>query len=142
MSGCGPHSEPGRGGIAAPAHVLDHPLGPQRLIQVVGVSPGHCFEHRIRPSGQPDTHGTPIDACRKAAEKSDLCPDHAGHVVQDLGRQLFGMGALIHRLDLDISAHGQRAGWHSVATSAVPGREAGAPVWQCSRWRKLRDIRS
>ena len=62
MSGCGPHSEPGRGGIAAPTHVLDHPLGSQRLVQVVGVCPGHCFEHCICPSGQLDAHGHPIDA--------------------------------------------------------------------------------
>ena len=62
MSGCGPHSEPGRGGIAAPTHVLDHSLGSQRLVQVVGVCPGHCFEHCICPSGQLDAHGTPIDA--------------------------------------------------------------------------------
>jgi hypothetical protein len=62
MSGCGPHSEPGRGGIAAPPHVLDHSLSSQRLVQVVGVCPGHCFEHCKCPSGQLDAHGTRIDA--------------------------------------------------------------------------------
>ena len=62
VSGRGPHSEPGRGGIAAPAHVLDHSLGSQRLVQVAGVRPGHCLEHCICPSGQLDAHGTPIDA--------------------------------------------------------------------------------
>ena len=60
MSGCGPHSEPGRGGIAAPTHVLDHSLGSQRLVQVVGVCPGHCFEHCICPSGQLDAHAPPL----------------------------------------------------------------------------------
>ena len=88
MSGCGPHSEPGRGGIAAPTHVLDHSLGSQHLVQVVGVCPGHCFEDCRCPSGQLDADGTPIDASGQATEKSDLCPDHAGHVVQDLGRQI------------------------------------------------------
>ena len=58
----GQASEPGRGGIAAPAHVLDHSLGSQRLVQVVGVCPGHCLEHCICPSGQLDEHGAPIDA--------------------------------------------------------------------------------
>ncbi len=43
MSGCGPHSKPGRGGIAAPTHVLDHSLGSQRLVQVVGVCPGSAL---------------------------------------------------------------------------------------------------
>src|SRR5918992_3779983 len=37
-----------------------------------------------------------MEASGEATEKRDLCPDHAGHVVQDLGRQLFGMGALVH----------------------------------------------
>jgi hypothetical protein len=29
----------------------------------------------------------------KATEKSDLCPNLAGHVVQDLGRQIFRTSA-------------------------------------------------
>ena len=62
MGGCGPHSEPGRGGIAAPTHVRDHSLGSQRLVEVVGVCPGLGFEHGICPSGQLDAHGTRIDA--------------------------------------------------------------------------------
>ena len=62
MSGCGPHSEPRRGGVAVPTHVLDDPLGSQRFAQVVGVCPRLCFEHRICPSGQLDTHRTCIDA--------------------------------------------------------------------------------
>ena len=98
MSGGGAHSQPGRSGIAAPTHVLNHPLGSQRLVQLVGVCPRHCLEHCICPSGQQDAHGTPVDASGKAAENRDLRPDHAGHVVQDLGRH-FRMGALLHRLD-------------------------------------------
>jgi hypothetical protein len=62
ISRCGPHSEPGRGGIAPPTHVLDHSQGSQRLVQVVGVCPGHCFEHGVCPPGQLDAHGTHIDA--------------------------------------------------------------------------------
>ena len=62
MSGCGPHSEPGRGGIAAPAHVLDHSAGSQRLVQMAGVCPGLCLEHCVCPSGHLDAHGTRIDA--------------------------------------------------------------------------------
>ena len=31
MSGCGPHSEPGRGGIAAPTHVRDLDIRPESL---------------------------------------------------------------------------------------------------------------
>jgi hypothetical protein len=77
--------------------VLDHSLGAQRLVQVVGVRPGHCFENCICTPGQPDAHGAPVDASGQATEKSDLCPDHTGYVVQDLGRRLFGMGALGHR---------------------------------------------
>jgi hypothetical protein len=82
---------------------------------VVGVCPGHCFEHCICPSGQLDVHGTPIDASAQATEKSDLCPDHAGHVVQDLGRQLFGMGALVHRLEGRITARVAAAADRSLA---------------------------
>jgi hypothetical protein len=67
--------------------MLDHSLGSQRLVQLVGVCPGHGFEHGISPSGQLDAHGTPIDASGQATDKRDLCPDRAAHVVQDLGRQ-------------------------------------------------------
>ena len=62
MRGCRSHSEPGRGGIAAETHVLDDPLGSQRLAQVGGVLQGHCFEHSICSSGQLDAHGSLIDA--------------------------------------------------------------------------------
>src|SRR5215471_15528432 len=104
VSGCGPDSEPGRGGIAAPTHVLDDSLGSQRRVQLVGVCAWHCFEHCICPSGQLDAHGTHMEAAGKPTEKSDLCPDYAGHVVQDLGRQLFGIGALVHRFEGPITA--------------------------------------
>jgi len=62
MSGGGPHSEPGRGGIAAPTHVRDHSLGSQHLVQMGGVCPRDCFEHCICPSGQLDAQGPRIDA--------------------------------------------------------------------------------
>src|SRR5688500_4442640 len=62
MSGCGADSEPSRGGIAARAHVLDDPLRSQDLVEVVGVRPWLCFEHRIRPAGQLDARGHPIAA--------------------------------------------------------------------------------
>src|SRR5215472_3062877 len=60
-------------------------------------------------------------ASGQATEKSDLCPDHAGHVVQDLGRQLFGMGALVH------------------AVLSNPGLSAYASCWCC---RQLRPVGS
>ncbi len=45
VSGCGPYREPCRCGIAAATHVLDHSLSSQRLVQLIGVGPGHCLEN-------------------------------------------------------------------------------------------------
>jgi len=59
------------------------------------------------PSGQLDAHGTHIEAAGQATENSDLCPDHAGHLVQHLGRQLFRMGALVHRLEEPMNVSGR-----------------------------------
>ena len=71
---------------AAPAHVLGHALGPQRVIEVVRGRPGLGLQHCMGPSGQLEAPCTCIDASGQATERSGLRLDDTGHVAQDVGR--------------------------------------------------------
>jgi hypothetical protein len=102
-----------RRGISEPTHVLDDPLRSQRFVEVVDMCPGLGFEHGIRPASQPDAHDTRVDASGQATENSDGRPDDVGYVVQDIGRQPFGKGALVHRFGEPITAR---------TTASVPER--------------------
>jgi len=84
---------------------------------VVGVCPGHCFEHCICRSGHLDAQGADMEAPGQATENSDLSPDRAGHVVQELGRQLFGMGALAHQTMMNGAGVVQRSHFLRAAPS-------------------------
>src|SRR5215472_7797598 len=71
-------------------------------------------------------------ASGQATEKSDLCPDHAGHVVQDLGRQLFAMGALVHAVLLSLSAYASCWSCRQLRPAGPAGNPPSPSLMSCA----------
>lgn len=98
MGAGGAYCEPRRRRTAAPAHVLDDPLGPQRLVQLVGVGARDRLQHRVSPARHLDAQRPSVHTAGQATEDRDLGPECAGDIDCDLAGQRPTVGAGVRGL--------------------------------------------